>query len=374
MSETLKRFRKEVQEGMRKALDKLGTKDQDFAIESPPDETMGDLAVPCFPFAKALKKSPQIIAKELADAIKPADLISRIDTKGPYVNFFMDRSKLRAEVLRDALEKRERYGSLEQRNVKVLIEHTSANPTGPLHVGRARNPIIGDSMTRMLKMAGYQAVSEFYVNDVGKQVAVLSFGVRNIKPEGAPERDKDDYRLVLNYQAANRAMEEDPAVLDEINGMLYDLEHGEEGTVRLVRGICERMLAANLRSLEDINIKIDQFTWESRYIQEGDVQDIIDRLKKSPLCKQEEDGAYALDLGSYDIHGKETDWIFTRKDGTSLYTTRDLAYHLDKFKRCDLAIDVLGEDQKLGQQQLAAALDIIGEKRRAEYIFSRSRE
>jgi arginyl-tRNA synthetase len=369
MSEILESFREEVEASIKVALEMMGAGKVELAIETPPDEKMGDLAVPCFPLAKVLRKSPQAIATEIAGAIKTGGLVSRIETSGPYVNFFMDREKLKEEVLRDALGKKERYGHLEAQPTRVLIEHTSANPTGPLHIGRARNPVIGDSITRILRMAGYNAVSEFYVNDVGKQVVILSYGVKYIKPEGEPERDKDDYRLVLNYQAANKRMEEDPAVLDEINGMLYDLEHGDPETVKLVRSTCGRVLNATVKSLADINIKIDQFTWESKFIQEGQVNEIIGKLKKSPLCKETEDGAFALDLESYGIHGEETDFIFTRKDGTSLYTTRDLAYHQDKFKRCDIAIDVLGEDQKLGQQQLGAAMDILGEKRRPDYIF-----
>lgn len=369
MSETLKHFRKEVEEAARSAAEKAGAKGFELAIESPPDEKMGDLAVPCFPLAKLLKKNPNVIAKDIAASISPAGLISRIESNGPYVNFYMDREKLKAEVLADALSRKQEYGFLPSKNTKVIVEHTSANPTGPLHIGRARNPIIGDSITRILRMAGFQTIAEFYINDVGKQVAVLSYGVKNIKPSERAERDKDDHQLVFNYQAANKAMEEDPAVQDEINGMLYDLEHGNEETVKFVRGVCEKMLTAMLASLKDINVGIDQFTWESRFIQEGQVLGIIEKLKGSPLCKQEEDGAFALDLEPYGIHGEYTDWIFTRKDGTSLYTTRDLAYHLDKFKRCDVAVDVLGEDQKLGQQQLAAALDIMGEKRRADYIF-----
>jgi arginyl-tRNA synthetase len=369
MSEILESFREEVEASIKVALEMMGAEKVELAVETPPDEKMGDLAVPCFPLAKVLKKSAKAIAEEIARAIRPGGLVSKIETDGPYVNFFMDREKLKEEVLREVLDRKERYGHLEAQPTRVLIEHTSANPTGPLHIGRARNPIIGDSMTRIMRMAGYKVTSEFYVNDIGKQVVTLSYGVKNLKVEEEPERDKEDYRLVLNYQAANKMMEEDSAVLDEINGMLYDLEHGDPKTVALVRGACERVLGAVLRSLADINIKIDQFTWESKFVQEGQVNGIIDVLKKSSLCKEEEDGALALDLASYGIHGEETDFIFTRKDGTSLYTTRDLAYHLDKFGRCDLAIDVLGEDQKLGQQQLGAALDIMGEKRRPEYIF-----
>lgn len=369
MPELMRLFRKEVRVRVEEALKQLGCADIAPTIEIPPDERMGDLAVPCFPLSKRLKSSPQEIAEKLCSIMQKGGLIDRIEHRGAYVNFFIDVERLKADTIREAIAKGDKFGQLERKNVKVLIEHTSANPTGPLHVGRARNPIIGDSVARILRLGGYDVITEFYVNDVGKQVATLAYGVKNLKPQEKPERDKDDYRYVLSYQLASKAMEEDPAVLDEINGMLYDLEHGNRETIELVRDICERVLKAILESLERINVKIDQFTWESRFIAEGKVAELIEKLKRSPLCKQEEDGAYALDLSSYGIHGKDTDFIFTRKDGTSLYTSRDLAYHLDKFGRCDIAIDVLGEDQKLGQLQLCAALDILGEKRRPEYIF-----
>ena len=368
MSKPMMRFRKQAEERCRKVLEKSGCGDAEITLETPPED-LGDLAFPCFSLAKRLRKAPQKIAEDLSADMEPSGLIERIEANGPYVNFFMDRSKLAEEVLRDVLEEGKGYGRLDKKNVRILLEHTSANPTGPLHVGRARNPIIGDTMARILRMAGYDVTSEFYLNDVGRQVVVLSYGVRELELDTEPERDKDDYRLVLHYQKANALMEEDPSVLDEINGMLYDLEHGNEETIRQVRSACERVLAAIMNTLDEINVKIDQFTWESKFIEEGQVEGVIETLKKSPLCKQEEDGAYALELDSYGIHGRDADFVFTRKDGTSLYTTRDLAYHLDKFGRCDIAINVLGEDQKLGQTQLAAALDIIGEERRPEWIF-----
>jgi len=368
LSKPMMRFRKQAEERCRKVLEKSGCGDAEITLETPPED-LGDLAFPCFSLAKRLRKPPQKIAEELSAGMEPSGLIERIEANGPYVNFFMDRSKLAEEVLRDVLEEGKGYGRLDKKNVRVLLEHTSANPTGPLHVGRARNPVIGDTMARILRMAGYDVTSEFYLNDVGRQVVVLSYGVRELELDTEPERDKDDYRLVLHYQKANALMEEDPSVLDEINGMLYDLEHGDEETIRQVRSACERVLAAIMKTLDEINVKIDQFTWESKFIEEGQVEGVIEALKKSPLCKQEEDGAYALELDSYGIHGRDADFVFTRKDGTSLYTTRDLAYHLDKFGRCDIAINVLGEDQKLGQTQLAAALDIIGEERRPEWIF-----
>ena len=117
-------------------------------------------------------------------------------------------------------------------------------------------------------------------------------------------------------------------------------------------------------SLSQVGVEIDNYTWESQFILDGSAKEVVERLKKTPFCK-EENGACYLDLETFGIHGKSTKFFFTRADGTTLYTTRDIAYHLNKFTRADVLINVLGEDQKLGQQQLAAALKILGKELRA---------
>jgi arginyl-tRNA synthetase len=256
----------------------------------------------------------------------------------------------------------------EPKGVRILLEHTSANPTGPLHVGRARNPIIGDTVARILRMAGYDVTTEFYVNDVGRQVVIMTWGVKHLTLEQEPERDADHYRHVLFYQQANKRVEEDPEALGQVDQMLLKLEHGDEETVRLAREACEKVLAAITESMRRINISYDGFTWESTFVQDGTVDKVIEKLKASEHCR-EVDGSYHLELESFGISGRETKWVFTRADGTSLYTTRDLAYHMDKFKRTDVAVNVLGEDQKLGMQELAAALTIMGVDRKPEIVF-----
>ena len=113
---------------------------------------------------------------------------------------------------------------------------------------------------------------------------------------------------------------------------------------------------------------IDQFTWESQFIKDGSAHKVVEELKRSEYCSQE-NGACYLELKTFGIHGKETKFFFTRADGTTLYTTRDMAYHLDKFCRADRLINILGEDQKLGQAQLAIALKLLGKDRVPECVF-----
>ncbi|MCX6657863.1 MAG: arginine--tRNA ligase, partial [Euryarchaeota archaeon] len=309
------------------------------------------------------------IAKDIASRIKPKDLIERIEAKGGYVNFTVSFDKLAQKALDEALSKKERFGTPDKKKgARVLLEHTSVNPTGPIHVGRARNPIIGDTLARILRQAGYDVTTEFYVNDVGRQAVVMTWGVKHVKLDVQAERDKDDYRYVLYYQQANKLLEEDPEVLKEIDSMLYKLEHGDPDTVKLAREACEKVLAAIMESLKRLNVHVDRFTWESKFVADRSVEKVIAKLKTSEYCR-EQDGAYYLELESFGISGRETKWVFTRADGTSVYTTRDLAYHMDKFARSDIAINILGEDHKLAMQELAAALSIMGLEKKPEIVY-----
>ncbi len=359
-------FREQTTAALSEALAGLGI-DIAPTLERPP-EGMGDLAFPCFPLAKTLRRAPNAIAEDIASRVRPTGMLERVEAKGGYVNFHVRFEDLAQATLEDAVARKDAFGRGAPKRERILLEHTSANPTGPLHVGRARNPIIGDTVARILRMAGHDVTTEFYVNDVGRQVVVMTWGVKHLTLEQEPERDADHYRYVLLYQQANKMVEEDPAALAQVDEMLRRLEHGDAETVGLAREACEKVLAAITESMRRINIGYDGFTWESRFVQDGTVDQVIERLKASGHCR-EEDGAHHLELDSFGISGRETKWVFTRADGTSLYTTRDLAYHMDKFKRTDIAVNVLGEDQKLGMQQLAAALGIMGVERRPEVVF-----
>ncbi len=360
-------FKKQAEEALRKALAELKAESPIVLDKAP--SGMGDLAFPCFPLAKQLRKAPDAIAKDIASRIQPHDMIDKVDSKAGYVNFSVSFDRLAKSTLNEAIARKGDYGSPERKKpTRILVEHTSVNPTGPIHVGRARNPIIGDTLARILRHAGYRVDTEFYVNDVGRQVVMMTWGVKHLTADAKPERDKDDYRYVLFYQKANKVLEEKPELEKEIGQMLYNLEHGDPETVRLTHEVCERVLAAITDTLSRLNIRIDNFTWESRFVADKSVDRIIERLKGSEFC-HEEGGAYFLELESFGIAGRETKWFFTRADGTSVYTTRDLAYHMDKFTRTDTAVNILGEDHKLAMQELAAALSIIGVEKKPEIVY-----
>lgn len=364
----IKAFREEVERMVREALLSLEA-EVDFEIEIPP-EGIADFALPCFPLAKVMKRSPVDIAEDLASRIGRSDLISEVWNERGYLNFKINEDLLTEITLKEILGSRDSYGRGEARDQTILLEHSSVNPTGPIHVGRARNPLIGDTLARCLRFCGYSVTTEYYVNDVGKQVVLLTWGLENLSEEEVrkPESDKEDHRLVVFYQRANELMESDPKVGEEIADMLRRFEGGDVEVIGRVRKTAMRMLEGIMQSLQRVGVELDSFAWESQFILDGSAREVVKRLKASEYSEEEE-GAYYLDLGKFGVHGHDTRWFFTRNDGTTLYTTRDLAYHLDKFSRADHLINVLGEDQKLGMQQLASALTIISEKRKPENVF-----
>ena len=331
---------------------------------------MGDFAFPCFSLAPLVKKSPNDIAENLADKIEKSKWIAKAEAKGGYVNFFVDDEYLISSTLRSIFEMKEKYGHLQKKNKKVIIEHTSANPNGPLHVGRARNPIIGDTLVRIFKAAGYDVESQFYLDDMGKQVAILAWGLNNLDSKNVPksEYDKPDHQNVGFYQAANELMEKDEKVAEEIGEIVKRSEHGESKTIELIHKAYALVLEGINESLHRINIQIDKYIPESTFVRDKSVEQVINKLKKTKYC-HEEDGAFYLDLESFGIQGRNTKFFFLRKDGTTLYATRDVAYHQWKAKHADLLINVLGEDHKLESRQVEIALKLLGTKISPRVLF-----
>ncbi len=324
--------------------------------EAPEDRGLFSLAV--FPYAKELRRPPPEIAAEAAKVSAPEPFAAP-QAVGGYVNLTADPASFAAHVLGSVASQGDAYGTSPPVSTHVLLEHTSSNPTGPLHVGRARNPIFADALGRLLRMAGFQVTREYLVNDVGRQMVVQYWGTRHLTPEqvGSPDLDKPDYRYIKYYQKANEIFEHDAGAKADVAEMIQRFELGDVALTKEVRKVAEEVLAGILQSVGRLGVTFDSFFWESDSILDGRVQKVIERLM--PLSR-EEGGSHYLDLSPFGLEGDAAKYFFVRADGTSLYTTRDIAYHLDKMGRCDVAINVLGEDQKLTFDRLKAAFRLMG--------------
>jgi arginyl-tRNA synthetase len=331
--------------------------------DAPEDRGLFGLATHAW--AKELKQSPAEIARRIARR-KIGPPFSALRAEGPYVNFAMEPGDFAELVLSSVRSMGEGYGKSPPQKTRILLEHTSANPTGPLHVGRARNPFLGDALVRLLRFAGFPVTSEYLVNDIGRQMVLLYWAVMHLPQDPADSDERVEYRYVKLYQKASEQLEKDEALKREIEQLTQRFEGGDVRLTKDIRKVGEAIMESILRTLRRVNVTFDSFFWESDAIVDGSVQRVIERLM--PLSK-EEDGARFLDLSAFGLEGDAAKYVFVRKDGTSLYTTRDIAYHLNKMARCDVAIDIVGEDHKLTFQRLKAAFQLMGIDWAPETIF-----
>lgn len=334
------------------------------ALEVPPDPALGDLGMPCFTLAKALRKAPPAIAAELAGRIRPAPggWVARVAAAGPYVNFAIDAARLASAVLADPRGALEPPATATPRP-NVLLEHTSANPNGPLHVGRARNPIVGDTLARLYRAAGHQVEVQYYMDNLGRQVATLSWGKWNLEPADLPAaaRDKVDHDLVRYYQAAHDLAKKDPQVAAKVKALVEDLESADPALLEKVRKVYEACFSGMLQSLHRLGARYDSIKDESDVVLDGSVARTIEALKRLPIAGVDDNGANYLDLSSL-LKGQKDKFFFTRGDGTSVYATRDIAYHAWKARHVagGLLLNVLGEDHRLQALQVGTALEALG--------------
>lgn len=308
-----------------------------------------------FALAKQKKQAPVKIAQDLAAELtkNPALAGVTIEAKGPYLNFIFGSTYVN-EALKAAVKPG--YGNLPKKTVRVVLEHTSANPNGPLHVGHIRNSIIGDTLARAFRKAGYPLEVQYYVNDMGRQIAIVAWGFDNLDSTQI-EGEKEDAHIARVYIAANQEIRKDESITQQVNVLMQLIEKGDPETVKKFRKEVSRCLDGFNVTMKDLNVAHDRFAWESDFIRNGDTERIVNQLRKMPQAREED--TLALDLSEF---GFENKYVIRRSDGTSVYAARDLAYHAWKGANFDRVIDVLGADHKLIGAQLQCTMKILGKR------------
>jgi len=327
-------------------------------IKDIPQEIEGDYSLPVFPIAKKKGKNPKEFAAEVTSEInkKKIPFFEKAEAKDGFVNFFLNPMFLAESVFKEIQTCQVCYGSGAARKPKIIVEHTSANPNAPLHVGHLRNSIIGDSTARILRFAGYDVEVQFYANDMGGQLALLALYLTGFdyKKELAASKTKPDFWLGDQYTKANK---KDNAFKEKAKAVQVDYENGDKDLKKIFDFIVETSLNGFKETFADYDIKVDKFPRESQFVFDGGVKKLLKELEKTKFWIKKND-VYCLDLEKYNI---EKELVLMRSDGTSLYTTRDLAYHMWKLKSGD-CVNVIANEQTLPQMQLRAALDILGIK------------
>lgn len=370
-----------------RALDSIGITNVQVRIEKPKDLSHGDLACTvAMQCARALKRNPREIAASLVEAMKKdpefTRLLSDVQIAGPgFINFRLNAGSKFA-VIADILTKKDAYGSSDAcRGKRVLLEYVSANPTGPLHLGHARQGALGDVLSRIMATQGYGVTREFYYNDAGVQIDNLTLSVQArakelqglAKPEDFPENGyHGDYifEIARDYLKGMRITAPDQTVIEST---------GDINDTQAVR----RYAVAFLRNEQDADLKalgvaFDNFYLESSLYTEGRVERAVKAIIDSGYT-YEADGALWLkttDPAFADFHD-DKDRVMRKKDGHYTYFVPDVAYHLTKFERgFDRAINIQGSDHhgtvarvKIGLQVAGPAFGMAIPKTFPEYVL-----
>ncbi len=349
-----------IKEIIRNEIKRILNTNKTIVVEIPPRENMGDYSVPCFELRNDELKNPNEVANYIKDSFnKDIEIIKSVDVIGPYANFNINYELLSNEVINNIESEKEKYGSLNQgKGEALLIEHTSINPNAEPHMGRCRNSFIGDFMSNLYSFTGYDVTRHYFVNDLGKKIALLVLGVEKY---GLNSNNFNDILDV--YVKISKEAKEDETIEKKAFDYLEIVESGNKEMIEKFKSITDMCVEGQMKIFSLLNISFDVFTHESDYVYDNSLEEIINKLKEKNRFKIDELGRGYVDLTGYDIPTKEPVLVLTRSNGTYLYPMKDIAYSIYKIKLNDKNnFIVLGEDQEVYMKQISAVLDILGYK------------
>ena len=348
-------FKEEVIKLIESQVDSLEREEIDSLIEVPPSFDMGDYAFPVFKLAKSFRKAPNMIAEELAGKFGEVDYFEKIQSAGPYLNFFINKDKLTQTTLEAIKNQREMYGSSDiGEGKKVIVEFSSPNIAKPFHIGHIRTTVIGNSLYKIYKFLGFDAVAINHLGDYGTQFGMLISAYK--KWGDREEIEKEPIKELLKlYVRFNKEAEKDESLRDEARYWFKELENKNEEAIELWTWIREISLLEFNKVYDMLGIEFDSFKGESFYSDK--MPKVIEELKEKNLL-EESDGAYLVDLEEYNMPPA----LMMKKDGSTLYATRDIAAAFYRKERYDFYknIYVVGSQQNLHFKQWMKVIELMG--------------
>ncbi|HBL49611.1 MAG TPA: arginine--tRNA ligase, partial [Firmicutes bacterium] len=323
-------------------------------LEIPPDETLADYALPCFALAKKLRKSPAIIAADLASKIADDPIIAEAKAVSGYLNVFLDRSWLSARVLELALAPQFGAGGAHETTV---VEFCSPNTNKPLHLGHLRNIAIGESVSRILSFNGNKVYKTCIFNDRGVHICKSMLAYRDFGGGTLPgdSGTKPDHFVGDYYVLFAKKAKEDPTYEDQAQQMLEQWEAGDAEVVALWRTMNGWAFEGFRETFDLFGTSFDREYYESQIYKKGR-EIILDGLAQG-LFQKKEDGPVVVDLADIGLDEK----VLLRSNGTSVYIVQDiyLAHLKAKEFNYDRSIYVVGNEQEYHFKVLKAILDLL---------------
>ncbi|KAJ2613932.1 arginyl-tRNA synthetase [Coemansia sp. RSA 1365] len=334
------------------ALSGVPTKTIEPAIDLAKNTTYGDLAL-VVPQLR-IKGNPVQIAKDLAERFKVDNVITGVVATGPYLNFRISRETITRSILRAVLDSGSKYGwTNDGRGKRVIVEFSSPNIAKPFHAGHLRSTIIGNFIYKLHKAHGWDAISMNYLGDWGKQYGLLAVGFQRFGSEEKLVADPIAHLFEI-YVAINAAAEEEPSIHDEARTYFKRMEDGDEPALALWRRFRDLSIAKYKETYARLGIHFDVYSGES---QVGDgIPRAMELLEEANLI-EEGDGAKLIDLTKYKLEKA----VLQKKDGTSLYLTRDIGAAIERYEtyNFDKIIYVVASQQDLHLKQLFKIVKLL---------------
>lgn len=324
-------------------------------LSVPPTSDMGDFALPCFKFAKILRKPPVQIAEDLKNAYPTDHVICGVSAVNGYLNFSIDRTAFVKTTLDKIAEEGEKYGSdTIGKGKTICIDYSSINIAKPFHIGHLSTTVLGGALYRILSFLGYKTVGINHLGDYGTQFGKL---ISAYKRWGDKETVQKGGIRALNelYVRFHREAETDSALDDEARAYFKKIEEKDEECLALFRWFKELTLKDVQKIYDLLDIRFDSYAGESFYSDK--MQPVVDELKEKGLLKESR-GAQVVDLEEYGM----PPCIILKSDGTSLYATRDMAAAIYRKQTYDFykCLYVVAYQQNLHFKQFFKVLELMG--------------
>ncbi|MEA5056599.1 MAG: arginine--tRNA ligase [Anaerotignum propionicum] len=347
-------FKMEVAGLLAKATE-LSLEDALNTVEIPGNKAMGDFAFPCFRLAKVFRKAPPMIAQEVAEKLDKPAFIENIQVVGAYINFFVKKGIYAQEILSKVLAEKENYGKSDIGAGKtVVIDYSSPNIAKPFHVGHLRSTVIGNAIYKIYEALGYNCEGVNHLGDWGTQFGKLIVAYHNWGSKEAVE-NQGIQELMRIYVKFHDEAEKNPALDDEARLWFVKMQEGDEEALTLWKWFYDISIKEFERVYKMLGVKFDAYTGESFY--NDKMAPVVEELKEKNILKESE-GAMIVDLE----HKNMAPCLIIRKDGGTLYATRDItaALYRKKTYNFDKCIILTALDQNLHFAQWFEVIHLMG--------------
>lgn len=326
-------------------------------LEVPPQSDMGDYALPCFRLAKTMRKAPPAIAEALRAGFDEDDVICGASVAGGYLNFRINRLRFAEDTVKEVLAAGDRYGSSDLGAGKTIcIDYSSINIAKPFHIGHLSTTVIGGALYKILSFSGYKVVGINHLGDYGTQFGKLIVAYKRWGDKEKIESGKLR-ELMRIYVKFHEEAEKNPELEDEARHYFKLIEDGDKDANALFEWFKEITLKEVQKIYDRLNVTFDSYAGESFY--NDKMQPVIDELKEKGLLKMS-DGAAIVDLEEYGM----PPCLILKKDGSSLYATRDMAAAVYRKKTYDFykCLYVVAYQQDLHFKQFFKVLELMGKE------------